>query len=68
MNKNDTSKPLRNKTTEIDMLKGNINRMCVTDDVGELNNMFEHAAERLSWLFDYNYERIKNNNMQKSKK
>ena len=32
---------------EIDMLKGNINRMCVTKTFKELNEMYDYAMDRV---------------------
>lgn len=43
---------------ECDMLEGNINRMCVTDDLKELNSMFEFASRRLDAIFHYNLKRF----------
>ena len=45
---------------EIDMLKGKINRMCVTKEDKELNKMFDFALLRLEAIYDYNKERVKN--------
>ena len=44
---------------EIDMLRGNINRMCVTHDLKELNIMYYWANKRLFSIFDMNLERLK---------
>ena len=44
---------------QIDMLKGNINRMCVTDDVDELNSMYDYAKKRLEIILLANVERLK---------
>ena len=38
---------------ETDMLKGDINRMCVTDDLKELKLEYEHAKKRLDSIFEY---------------
>ena len=43
-----TDKELMN---EADMLKGNINRMVVTDDKNELINMYSFALRRLEKIF-----------------
>lgn len=37
---------------ECDMLKGNINRMCVSDDVDELINMYLYANHRIQTIFN----------------
>lgn len=42
----------------IDDLKGNINRMCVTDDEKDLLRMFDFAHTRLYFIRDYNVKRI----------
>ncbi|MBO4541636.1 MAG: hypothetical protein J5725_00490 [Bacteroidales bacterium] len=43
---------------EVDMLEGNINRMCVTDDMKELCKMFEYARLRIERIYQYNKERL----------
>lgn len=45
---------------EVDMLKGNINRMCVTDDLGELLARYKYACDRLNILVIASGERIRN--------
>lgn len=44
---------------ESDMMKGNINRMCVTDDEAELANMYGYAVKRAAYLYMLNLERIR---------
>ena len=44
---------------EKDMLNGNINRMCVTDDVKELNDMFKHALDRIANIYAVNNIRLR---------
>lgn len=44
---------------EIDMLKGNINRMCVTDDDVELESMQQWAKKRIDRIYSYNYQRLR---------
>lgn len=44
---------------EIDMLKGNINRMCVTDDDAELESMQQWAKKRIDRIYSYNYQRLR---------
>lgn len=46
---------------EYDMLKGNINRMFLTDNAAELVKMYEFAQERLERIYVYHYERLNNN-------
>jgi hypothetical protein len=43
---------------ESDMLKGNINRMCITDDIEEINRMYEVAKNRLRIIYQENVDRI----------
>lgn len=44
---------LRQKlSTEVDMLKGNIARMCVTDDFNELERMVYFAMRRIHTIED----------------
>ncbi len=45
---------------EYDMLKGNINRMFLTDDAAELVKMYEFAQKRLERIRDYHVKRINN--------
>lgn len=40
---------------EIDMLKGNINRMAVTDDKEELDVMKQFALMRIEAIYEYRY-------------
>ena len=41
-----------------DMLQGNVNRMCVTHDMKELNDMRAWAENRIAEIFEMNYARI----------
>ena len=43
---------------QIDLLKGNINRMCVTDDMMELQRMFDYARIRLNNIHSINFKRL----------
>lgn len=43
---------------EYDMLKGNINRMFVTNNCEEFQKMYEFALKRLERIYDYNYHRL----------
>ena len=43
---------------ERDMIEGNMNRMCVTDDMDELEDMLAVAELRLKRMFYYNKRRI----------
>ena len=50
---------LRNKiNNEYDLLRGNMNRMCVTDDFDELERMVYFAMRRIHQLEDLNRERL----------
>ena len=53
-----TKDELQRIQIEEDMLKGNINRMCVTDDIDELNSMVKYAMKRIQKIFDVNLERL----------
>jgi hypothetical protein len=44
---------------EIDMLKGNINRMCLANDYEELEKMYTYAKIRLDAIYSYNYFELK---------
>ena len=44
---------------EEDMLKGNINRMCVTDDMEEFERMFEFAQKRILTIYTINLFRLR---------
>lgn len=46
---------------QYDMLKGDINRMFVTDDAAELHVEYEYAKKRIKMIFDYNRTRLNNN-------
>ena len=43
---------------EIDMLRGNINRICVSNDVEEISQMYHCALMRLEELMKYNVRRV----------
>lgn len=43
---------------EIDMLRGNINRICVSDDVEEISQMYHYALTRLEEIMKYNVRRV----------
>lgn len=45
---------------EIGMLNGNVNRMCVTDDVKELESMKDWAVKRIQTIYEENLSRINN--------
>lgn len=44
-----------------DFLSEHINRMCVTDDVEELNNMRKWSNYCVEKIFDFNYKRLNKN-------
>ena len=48
----------RELNVEIDMLHGNINRICLTDNIVELNKMLYYAELRLKLIYEYNEKRI----------
>lgn len=43
---------------EVDMLRGNINRICVSDDVEEISQMYHFALTRLEEIMKYNVRRV----------
>lgn len=43
---------------EVDMLRGNINRICVSDNVEEISQMYRYALMRLEELMKYNVRRV----------
>ena len=43
---------------EYDLLQGNMNRMCVTDNIEELERMVYFAMRRIHQLEDLNRERL----------
>lgn len=43
---------------EVDMLRGNINRICVSDDVEEISQMYHYALTRLEEIMKYNVRRV----------
>ena len=53
-----TKEDLQKIRVQEDLLKGNINRMCVTDDIGELDSMALHARERIKIIQQINYKRL----------
>lgn len=44
---------------ELDMLQGNINRMCVTSDEEELISMQQWAKRRIDNIYLWNRQRIR---------
>ena len=44
---------------EIDMLQGNINRMMISDDAEEINEMYCAAKRRLAVIHTENTERVR---------
>lgn len=43
---------------EVDMLKGNINRVCISKDVEEISQMYHFALMRLEEIMKYNVRRV----------
>jgi hypothetical protein len=56
---NDELNRIRN---EEDMLKGNINRMCVTDSLKELFSMYDFAMKRISTIYNINLKKFLDDN------
>lgn len=38
---------------EINMLQGNINRICISDDIEEIKKMYEFAKRRIDDIYQY---------------
>ena len=55
-------KNINEYNVERDMLNGNLNRMSLTDDMDELEDMFLVAELRLKQMFFYHKRRIEYNN------
>ena len=55
----------KNLMSECDMLEGNINRMMVTDDFKELEQMFTVALNRVITIRNKNMERLIDENKHK---
>lgn len=53
-----TKEDLRIVYDEKDMLQGNINRMCVTDNMIELLRMKKFAIYRIERIYEVNYKRL----------
>ena len=53
-----TEQERKELNNEIDMLKGNINRMCVTDDISELSKMYQVAQKRIDKIHSMNLDRF----------
>ena len=49
-----------NLKNEVNMLNGNINRMCVSTEPNEIDKMFNHAVLRLADIYTYNKMRCIN--------
>ncbi len=47
-----------NIDNEKDMLNGNIVRMCLTNDIDELNAMKKVALQRIENIYELNYQRF----------
>lgn len=43
---------------ECDLLRGNVNRMCVTESIGELDCMKSVAMSRIEKIRNYNLKRL----------
>lgn len=49
----------RDLERDLDILQGNINRMCVTDDEQELISMQQWAKKRIDSIYLWNRQRIR---------
>ena len=57
-----TNDELNRIQNEEDMLKGEINRMCVTDSLKELFSMYDFALKRISNIYNINLEKFLDDN------
>lgn len=57
-----TQDDLKKIDEQRDLLKGNINRMCVTKDMEELQEMYDYAKYRIDNIFHVNYDRLTEDN------
>ena len=46
---------------EMDMVDGNMARMCITSSIEELEGMLSYALERINAIYNYNLKRLKAN-------
>lgn len=53
-----TDEELNKIRNERDMLRGNLNRMCVSDDIDELIKMYHYAESRIQHIFDICIDRF----------
>lgn len=53
-----TEKDRRILDDDMDMIKGNLNRMCVCDTIKELEEMYNFATKRLFRIYRINLERL----------
>lgn len=53
-----TQDDLKKIDEQMDLLKGNINRMCVTDSLEELRDMDRWAKARINQIVAINYRRL----------
>ncbi len=58
-NKFYTAQKHKETMNSVDMLKGSINRMCVTDDMNELRHLLTSSMCSLSELYVVNREKLK---------
>ena len=62
-----TDDELNRIRNEEDMLKGNINRMCICDDIKELEDMYNWATKRLFRIYRINLDKFVDNKESESK-
>lgn len=53
-----TEKDRRILDDDMDMIKGNLNRMCVCDTIKELEEMYNFATKRLFRIYRINLEKL----------
>ena len=57
-NKFYTEQKHKETMNSVDMLKGSINRMCVTDDMNELRERYKYAMLSLTDLYNVNRQKL----------
>ncbi len=45
---------IKERNNETDLLTGNMNRMCVTDDLKELESMYDFTKKKLEIIYKIN--------------
>ena len=46
---------------QMDMIRGNLNRMCTSETKEELDSMYDFAKQRLDYIYELNTKRLEVN-------